>query len=164
VTGQAAEPAVSGEETSFVQVAVLVNDVDRAVELLTAIGLGPFRVTTGVHPAADVRGKTVPYEVKLAFSQQGPLQLELIEQVAGDTIYKEQFERWGPSLHHVQVKVANLDSAVERFAQHGVEVIQSDRFKGGGGIAFVDTQAVGGLLLELVQPRDDPSQQGYVDA
>jgi catechol 2,3-dioxygenase-like lactoylglutathione lyase family enzyme len=157
------EPALSKEEAAFVQVAVLVDDVDRAVEFLTAVGLGPFHVTKGVHPAARVRGDKVPYEAKLAFSMQGNVQLELIENLYGDTIYKEQHERWGPSIHHVQVRVDDLDASMERFAAMGVDTIQSDRFKGGGGLAFVDTQSKGGILLELVQPRVDPTQEGYVD-
>ncbi len=161
---QAAVAPLTGDQTAFVQVAVIVDDVDRAVEFLTAVGLGPFEVKTGVHPAARIHGEKKAYEAKLAFSMQGQVQLELIQPLTGDNIYKEQRDAWGPSMHHVQVVVDDLDAAMARFEAMGVEVTTYDRFKAGGGIAFVNTQPLGGILIELKQPRTDPNgPPGYVD-
>ena len=82
-------PVLEGPETHIAQVGVVVRDLDRTVEFLTALGLGPFQIRAVEHPSAMVHGKRVSYQVRLALSQQGPVQLELIEYQSGTTIQEE---------------------------------------------------------------------------
>jgi hypothetical protein len=64
-------PVLEGTETNIAQVGVVVRDLDRTVEFLTALGLGPFQIRTVEHPSATVHGEKVSYQVRLALSQQG---------------------------------------------------------------------------------------------
>ena len=74
---------------------VVVKDLDKTVEYLTSLGMGPFKISTVTHPSATVHGEKVFYEVKLAKSQQGPVELELIEYQKGRTIHKEFLDEKG---------------------------------------------------------------------
>ena len=147
-------------EVEILQVGVIVKDLNRTVEFLSQLGLGPFDCFMGSHSAAKVKGERSAYTVATAGSQQGAVQLELIEYQSGKTIQKEFLDEKGEGIHHILFKVNNLDASIERFAQKGVEVLQEDRFVGGGGMAYMGTDKIGGIVFELVQLPDnyDPSQ------
>jgi catechol 2,3-dioxygenase-like lactoylglutathione lyase family enzyme len=152
---------LDGEETGIYQVGVVVKDLDRTIEYLTSLGLGPFKVRTAFHPSATVRGKKVSYQVRLGFSQQGPLQLELIEYQKGTTIHEEFLKDKGEGLHHILFNVKNLDATLEAFSKKGVEVLQQDRFVGGGGLAYMATDKIGGIIMEVVErPADYDPEKG----
>ncbi len=154
------EKALEGTETHIVQIGVVVKDLDKTVEFLSALGLGPFRVSRADHPSATVRGKKTSYRVRLAFAEQGPVQLELIEYQKGTTIQEEFLREKGEGIHHIMFKVQDLDKTVAKFTRKGVEVLQQDRFVGGGGIAYLGTDKVGGMIMEVVQqpPNYDPKK------
>ena len=150
--------ALEGTETEIVQVGVVVKDLDKTVEYLTSLGMGPFKISTVTHPSATVHGEKVFYEVRLAKSQQGPVELELIEYQKGRTIHKEFLDEKGEGLHHLKVTVKDINATVNRFAQKGIEPLQEDRAVGGGGMAYLDTAKIGGLIIEVSQrsPNYDP--------
>jgi methylmalonyl-CoA/ethylmalonyl-CoA epimerase len=152
------EKPLEGTETEIVQVGVVVKDLDKTVEYLTSLGMGPFKINTVTHPSATVHGEKVFYEVRLAKSQQGPVELELIEYQKGKTIHKEFLDEKGEGLHHIKVTVKDIDATVNRFARKGIKPLQEDRAVGGGGMAYLDTARVGGLIIEVSQrsPIYDP--------
>jgi len=155
------EKVLEGTETEIIQIGEVVKDLDKTVDFLTTLGLGPFEVTTATHPAARVKGKTRSYEVRLGLSQQGPIQLELIEYQKGETIQKDFLDEKGEGLHHILFMVNNLENALEKFKAKGVDVLQEDRFVGGGGLAYMGTDKIGGIIVELVQrPADYSSVKG----
>ena len=162
----APRPALEGTETHIAQVGVVVRDLDRTVEFLTALGLGPFKIRIAEHPSATVNGKTVSYQVRLALSQQGPVQLELIEYQSGTTIQEEFLREKGEGIHHILFKVRDLKEALEKFSLQGIEALQKDDFVGGGGLAYMGTDKVGGIIMEVVQhPSDYDPEKGtqYID-
>ena len=79
------DKVLKGSEAHIHQIGVIVKDLDKTVSFFKAIGLGPFIIRNSRHPAATVRGKKESYEVRIAICQQGPLQFELIEYIAGKT-------------------------------------------------------------------------------
>jgi catechol 2,3-dioxygenase-like lactoylglutathione lyase family enzyme len=151
---------LEGEETHIFQVGVVVKDLDKTSEFLTSLGLGPFSVREITHPHAAVRGKTVFYQVRLGLAQQGPVQLELIEYQKGDTIQKEFLDEKGEGIHHILFNVKNLQTTIEKFARKGIAVLQQDKFVGGGGLAYMGSDKIGGIIMEIVQrpPDYDPEK------
>jgi methylmalonyl-CoA/ethylmalonyl-CoA epimerase len=145
------EKVFEGTETHIFQVGVVVKNLEKTIEYLTSLGLGPFVVRTNTHPSATVHGKKVFYEVKIALAQQGPVQLELIEYQKGETIHKEFFDEKGEGIHHILLKVGNLERALDKFSKKGITPLQEDRFVGGGGMAYLDTGKTGGIIMEIVQ-------------
>lgn len=159
-------PVLEGEETHIVQVGVVVKDLDRTVSFLTALGLGPFRIRTVSHPSATVHGEIASYQVRLALSQQGPVQLELIEYQSGKTIQEEFLRENGEGIHHLLFKVRDFKATLEKFSADGINVLQKDEFIGGGGLAYMGTDKIGGIIMEVVQhPSDYDPTKGlqYID-
>lgn len=161
------QKVLEAAETEICQIAVMVKDLNKAIEYYTDLGLGPFSVRTVTHPSAEVHGKKEYYQVKVALSQQGAVQYELVEYKEGHTIHKEFLDEKGEGLHHILFKVRDIEATLARFAQKGISVLQQDRFIGGGGVAYMDTEKIGGVIFEIVEfpPNYDP-QKGlsYVDS
>jgi catechol 2,3-dioxygenase-like lactoylglutathione lyase family enzyme len=156
----AEEKVLEGKETEIFQVGVVVKDLDKSIEFLTALGLGPFTVREITHPRATVRGKTVFYQVRIALAQQGAVQLELIEYQKGTTIQKEFLDEKGEGIHHLLFNVKDLKKTIDKFSRKGIPVLQSDNFVGGGGLAYMGSDRVGGIIMEIVQrpPDYDPEK------
>jgi methylmalonyl-CoA/ethylmalonyl-CoA epimerase len=110
----------------------VVRNLDRAIEHLTSLGLGPFRIRMSTHPSGLVRGKKAYYKVRVAMSQQGPVQLQLIEYLEGETIFEEFLREKGEGLHHIAFKVGDLSAALAKSVSNGMDVLQQDQFVGGG--------------------------------
>ena len=153
------DTVLEGVETVIHQVGVVVKDLDKTVKFLTAPGLGPLTIRTATHPAATAHGKKKFYEVRLALAQQGPVQLELIEYQQGKTIQKDFLDDKGEGLHHILFRVRDLETTIEKFARKGIKVLQRDHFVG-GGMAYMGTDAMGGIIMEVVQrpPDYDPEK------
>ena len=155
------DKVLKGPEARIHQIGVIVKDLDKTVSFFTAIGLGPFIIRNAKHPAATVNGKKESYEVRIAISQQGPLQFELIEYVEGRTIHKDFLDQKGEGLHHLRFLVSDLDNVIDKFSKIGVDVLQEDRFEKGGGIAYMDTGKTGGVVMEITQyPPDYDLEKG----
>ena len=154
------EKVLEGTETHIVQVGVIVKDLDKTIEFLSALGLGPFKISSADHPSATVHGKKVSYQVRLAFSQLGPVQLELIEYQKGITIQEEFLREKGEGIHHILFNVRDLAATLDKCARKGIEVLQQDHFVGGGGLAYLGTDKIGGIIMEVVQrpPGYDPNK------
>lgn len=147
----AEEKVLEGEETHIVQVGVVVKDLDKAVEFLTSLGLGPFKIKTGDHPAAEVRGKRASWQSRIAMSKQGALWLELIEFQKGTSIQKEFLDQKGEGIHHLLFRVRDIEATLEKFARKGIHIVQRDWLPGGGGGGYMDPDKTGGIVFEVMQ-------------
>ena len=134
------------------QVGVVVRDIDRTIEYLSTLGIGPFQPSSRAPVIEnELRGKPAKFEIKLKFAQLGPLELELIQPVTGHCIQREFLESKGEGVHHLGVFVDDLDKEVDRLTKQGVTVLQRGRRSTGGGYAYLDTAEVGGIVFELLQ-------------
>ena len=138
-------------ESAIVQIGLVVNNLNDTMALLERLGLGPFSTFTAEHPAATVRGCQASYRVNLGIAQQGGVELELIEYESGTTIQKEFLDECGEGLHHILFQVKDIESTLVKMTEAGLEVLQQDRFEGGGGLAYVSSNQLGGVVFELVQ-------------
>jgi 4-hydroxyphenylpyruvate dioxygenase-like putative hemolysin len=88
------------------------------------LALARAKAGVKVVDSAIVKGKKTSYEVRLALSQQGPVQLELIEYQSGDTVQKDFLDEKGEGIHHILFRVNDLEATLEKFAAQGVKVLQ----------------------------------------
>ena len=87
----------------------MVEDLDRTVENYWKLfGIGPWRFYTYGKPLVkkmSYRGEDTEYTMRVALSYLGPLRIELIEPIAGDTIYAEFVKEHGYGVQHFGVLV-----------------------------------------------------------
>lgn len=78
--------------------------------------------------------------------------MELLEATDTESPIAKFIEKRGPGLHHIALRVDDLQQTVERLKQEGVRLLNEPRQGAGGHIyVFVHPQSAGGVLLELIQ-------------
>lgn len=137
------------------QVCVVVKDIQKAIEHYWKIfGIGPWSIYTAVPPEltdTTIRGEPKRFSMKLAFAKVGHVMLELIQPLEGESIYKEFLAEKGDGVHHIaSYKVDDLDKAIALLEKRGIRVLQSGRW-GGASFAYMDTEKVLGVIIELVK-------------
>ena len=147
----------SGGMKSVDQVAVVVRDIDTAMEHYTnELGIGPWAVYTFSPDWIDMtfRGKEQGYTMKLALAQLGPVMYELIEPVEGPSSYEEFLNERGEGLHHLGYFVEDIDAEIKNMESKGFALIQSGRNfgkEGGGAYAYFETEASLGHIIEAIE-------------
>ncbi|PMB75076.1 MAG: methylmalonyl-CoA epimerase [Candidatus Bathyarchaeota archaeon] len=124
-------------------VGVAVKNLDEAISIYQNI-LG-FKLE-GVHILNERR-------VKVAFlSSGGETQIELLEPLGSDSPVAKFLESRGEGIHHIAVKVEDIEAVLEDFKRKGVVLVDEKPRIGAEGakIAFVHPKSTKGVLLELI--------------
>jgi len=92
-------------------------------------------------------------KVKTAFLPLKDSEVELLEATSDDSPVAKFIEKKGEGIHHLAIRVDNLENALAELKEKGVRLIDEKPRKGAGGamIAFIHPAATGGILLELSQ-------------
>ena len=86
----------------------------------------------------------------------GDAHLQLLEPTEADSSVGKFLEKRGEGLHHIALRVPDIEAAMERLAAEGAELIDTEPRIGGGGhrVAFVHPKTTHGILIELVERTD----------
>jgi len=151
-----------GEKLEFLangvaQIAFVVKDLDATVEqYYRRFGIGPWHFYTygkPLVPRMTRNGKPTEYKMRVALSYLGPMRIELIEQVEGDTVYREFIDKHGYGIHHIGVLVDDMNSAIDRAARAGYRMTMDGAGFGpddDGHYAYLDTEDSIGTTIELI--------------
>jgi len=97
--------------------------------------------------------ETVPSEkVRVVMVPVENTRIELLESTSDDSPIANFLAKRGGGLHHICLRVPDLDAAVERLKADGVRLISDEIKTGAGGhrYIFIHPQSAGGVLVELV--------------
>ncbi len=91
--------------------------------------------------------------VRLAMLKIGESYIELLESIQPDSPIEKFMSRRGEGLHHIAVRVDNIEEALERVKASGARLIDSKPRRGAHNTrtAFVHPSSTHGVLLELVE-------------
>ena len=94
-------------------------------------------------------------KVRVAMLPRGESRLELLEPTSDDSPISKFLAKRGPGIHHIAVRVEDINQALDKLKQQGARLIDERPRVGAGGclVAFVHPSSTGGVLLELVQPK-----------
>jgi LAO/AO transport system kinase len=97
--------------------------------------------------------ETVAHEkVHVAMLPAGDARVELLEPVDESSTIAKFLTKRGPGLHHVAMKVPDLDATIARLESAGIRLLgQPQRGAGGHTYVFVHPSDTGGVLWELIQ-------------
>jgi methylmalonyl-CoA epimerase len=102
--------------------------------------------------AVSLRETVEKEKVHAAMLPLGESRIELLEASEPDSVIARFIEKRGEGLHHVAVKVADLNAAVARLKNSGARLLNEPRPGAGGHLyVFVHPASTGGVLLELIQ-------------
>lgn len=132
---------IMADDSKIDHVGIAVNSLEEAVPL--------WRGILGEAPAGreEVEGE----RVRVAFFGEGSGRVELLEPTDPDSAVARHLERRGAGVHHVCLRVGDLEAAVERATREGAELIPPGVREGAGDrrVAFLHPRTTGGVLLEL---------------
>ncbi len=102
--------------------------------------------------------------VRAHFVPVGGSSLELLEATAPDSPIAKHLDKRGPGLHHITLRVDDIQAAVVRLKDRGVRMIDESPRPGAEGstIAFVHPAATNGVLVELKQAAAGATGHGAV--
>ena len=152
----------AGQELPFLkngigQIAIIVEDLDRAVEnYWRLLGVGPWQIYTYGKPLVKkttYHGHEADYRMRIALAMVGPLLIELIQPLEGDSVYADFVRERGYGFHHVGILVDDMQAALAQAVAAGLSVIQDGQgygLDGDGHYAYLDTEEEIGVTLELI--------------
>ncbi len=139
------------------QVGLVVEDLEKAVEAYWKLfGIGPWHFYTYGKPLVkrmSYRGCPAEYKMRVALAWLGPLRIELIQILEGDTVYDEFVKAHGYGVHHFGVLVDDMQEALRDASAAGLEMTMDGSgfgLDGDGHYAYLDTEALIGTTLELI--------------
>ena len=165
-----ADPNAPFPINEIAQVALIVEDLDKAVENYWKIfGIGPWHFYTYGKPLVKRmtrHGKPTEYRMRVALSYIGPLRIELIEPLEGDTVYQEHVDTHGYGVHHFGVLVENMEQALAQAEAAGLKMTQDGAGFGpddDGHYSYLDTEDKVGTTFELIErpKRRHPPEKIY---
>jgi methylmalonyl-CoA/ethylmalonyl-CoA epimerase len=91
--------------------------------------------------------------VRVAMLPVGESQIELLEPLTPNSPVGKFLEKRGPGIHHVALRVTNIQAALVQLKENGARLIDETPRAGAGGclVAFIHPSSANGVLLELVQ-------------
>ena len=124
------------------------------------LGIATRRIDEAVEFWRDALGLEVveteevaEQKVRVAMLPVGESRVELLEPTSADSPVAKFLEKRGPGIHHIAVRVDDINQTLARLRSQGARLIDEEPRVGAGGslIAFVHPASSGGVLLELVQ-------------
>lgn len=96
-------------------------------------------------------------KVKTAFLSVGEANLELLEPTAPDSPIAKFIEKRGEGIHHICLRVENIEAHLEKLKAEGYRLINESPVPGAHGcrVAFLHPAAGNGVLIELSEKAGD---------
>ena len=125
---------------------VAVEDLDDAIAL--------YRDRLGM--TEQHRETVEEFGVEAVLLEIGDAHVELLTPVQPDSGVARFLERNGPGMHHVAYRTDDIDATLERLRQAGLRLIDEEPRTGirESRVAFVHPKSTGGVLTEIVQPKE----------
>jgi methylmalonyl-CoA/ethylmalonyl-CoA epimerase len=134
------------------QVAWVVKDLDRTLKTFTPL-FGEFQTLEHAIEGANYRGRKADVTLKMAFGRSGPLEIELIEVVSGESPHSEMLAKHGEGIHHIRFKLDDIGPSQSKLLELGFSVVWSHTIpQVGARWAYLEgPKEHGGALVELYE-------------
>lgn len=103
--------------------------------------------------------------VVVAFLPAGESEVELVEPIDDDGPVARFINKRGEGIHHICFEVTDIEKALARLEEKGVQLIDRQPYIGTGGkkIAFIHPRATHGVLVELYERALDEKRPPLID-
>src|SRR5262245_35004520 len=148
--------------TETIQIAIVVRDLDAAMRTYVHdYGIGPWEIyefNPGNVANMHEDGRPVERSWRLAISQVGQVQWELIEPLDEESIYARFLAEKGEGVHHVGVAVPDFHETVATQAERGNGVLLGGDYRG-VSFAYLAPGRDIGVITEIFSGAPGEGQQ-----
>jgi methylmalonyl-CoA/ethylmalonyl-CoA epimerase len=135
------------------QIGIVTRDMDKAIDFCTKVLKFPrFNVFSPDYADRTYRGRPGNFKMRIAIAPLGPVDLEFIEPMHGETIYDEFLQVKGEGLHHLGFVVEDIKGTIDAMKRLGIQVLQSGK-RPGVSFAYMDTEPLVGFIVELIERK-----------
>ena len=135
------------------QLGFVYKDINKQAKIFeTLFNVPKFAIIPENTEIVKYRGKEVEIKNKIALSRHFGMQIELIQHISGDSIYKEFLDQGREGFHHISLFIENIETYIEYFEKQGYEMIYYGEI-GKQVYAYFDTEKTLGMLLEVQETR-----------
>lgn len=146
-----AEKKPDFQYSKLIQVGVVVNDIEKAMERLSNYGIGPFSELE-LPPRTEqptFHGEPFEPDTKVRFAKIGDVELEIFEPGKEPSPWKEYQDEIGEGIHHIAFAAEDAFEEADKFMSQGAELQCGGKWEGGGSV-YMDLK-VGNLILEFMK-------------
>jgi len=139
--------------TKFSHFAFVVRNDREVGDYWQNLGFGAMQINHNVSLGRFYRGQPGIFEMDLGWQHFADTPFEWVQSTQGPNVYEEYLKAHGEGLHHVGVIVEDMDASVKILAGEGAPRAMWggwDTPGAKGSFAYLDTDAHGGVTLELI--------------
>lgn len=135
------------------QFAFVVRDLAPVSEFWSRLGFPAMTISRSGPRSMTYRGKTQQAALTIGWQRHGKVAYEWCTAPPGvGSVYQEYLDRHGEGVQHLGISVPDMDKAIR---EKGFAVAQAGAWgeegkKGSGRYAYLDTDSVGGVTVELL--------------
>jgi len=118
-------------------------------------GLAIWRDALGLEP--DAPEEIAEQGVRVCMLPVGDTHVELLEPLSAESAVGRFLAKRGPGIHHIAIEVRDIKASLAELKSKGARLIDETPRVGARGclVAFVHPSSTNGVLLELVQHREE---------
>lgn len=134
-------------------ISIVVKDAEKTQKFYESIGIGPWvdYPPMKAYVKINVPDEKGFYNLKIKCAQIGPVQLQLIEPGAGESLYKDHLREKGEGVYHIGFEVDDISAADAKIEAMGLKMLSSGRRENGSGFSYLETASEAGVVLLVRQ-------------
>lgn len=135
---------------------LVVGDTQKTIDFYTkTLGLPAFRTGEYPMPRAFYREARIATTFRASFCDLGEAKLRIYQILEGETPMSEHLATRGEGMHHLCLRVPDLQESLQGLAADGVEAnwVCPEQHT-----VFLESKAVGGMTFALAEKSQEPSQ------
>ena len=142
------------------QICYVVPDINKSIAYCKdKFGLSPWMLLELRPDPCIQQGKHIHAVWKLALAYMGPVQVELIQVLEGESFHLRHVEESKEGVHHLGFMVQDINRRLDACEKMGIGVLQRGTIRETGvkaDYAYLDTVEQAGIIIELIQWRFGP--------
>jgi hypothetical protein len=142
-------------EKHIVQFAFTAHDLKPVSEYWARLGLGAMAFNKGNLSDVEYWGEPITIEQATGWQRNRKVVYEWLAPITTPNTLDDHMKIYGEGIHHLAMNVADMPKAVAGWKAAGLKVASSGAWgekgkPGSGRFAYVDTQPIGGVIMELL--------------
>lgn len=142
------------------QIGHVVTDINETISYCKdAFGIGPWLLLDERPDPCNEKGKEIHPLLRIALAYAGPVQIELIQVMEGESLHLNHIKESKEGAHHLGFMVQDINKRLDACNKMGIGVLQRGTIRESGfkvDYAYLDTVDQAGIILELIQWRLGP--------
>jgi len=125
------------------QIGIIVEDLEKT--------MGFYKKLFGAKSFSTVEHDLGYAKIKIGLFWLNNVQIELIQVIEGKSIHSKFLEEKGEGVHHLGFFVKDIDQELNNLKKEGIRVLEKGEVLGVVKFAYLDTEKILGVILELIQ-------------